>query len=74
MLDTQVYLLPASRVFLTRRHRSVKTGGASSPNTKGLRCMTLPRIDTDRLLDFLVRLLNTPSPTGFAEPAIELVE
>ncbi len=36
--------------------------------------MTLPKIDTDRLLDFLVRLLNTPSPTGLAEPAIELVE
>ncbi|HEX8990677.1 MAG TPA: M42 family metallopeptidase [Anaerolineales bacterium] len=36
--------------------------------------MTLPKIDTDRLLDFLVRLLNTPSPTGLAEPAIEQVE
>jgi putative aminopeptidase FrvX len=36
--------------------------------------MTLPKINADYLIDFLVRLLNTPSPTGFAEPAIELVE
>src|SRR5512142_866767 len=36
--------------------------------------MTLPRIDNSCLLDFLVRLLNTPSPTGYAEQAIELVE
>ncbi len=36
--------------------------------------MTLPKIDTACLLDFLVRLLNTPSPTGFAEPAVDLVE
>jgi putative aminopeptidase FrvX len=35
---------------------------------------TLPRIDTRYLVDFLVRLLNTASPTGFAEPAIALVE
>ena len=36
--------------------------------------MTLPRIDTDFSLDFLVRLLNTPSPTGCTEQAIALVE
>jgi putative aminopeptidase FrvX len=36
--------------------------------------MALPQIDTDYLIDFLVRLLNTPSPTGFAEQAIALVE
>ena len=36
--------------------------------------MTLPQIDTDYLIDFLVKLLNTPSPTGFAEQAIALVE
>ncbi len=36
--------------------------------------MTLPKIDTACLLDFRVRLLNTPSPTGFAEPAVDLVE
>ncbi len=36
--------------------------------------MTLPQIDTDYLLDFLVKLLNTPSPTGFAEQAVALVE
>ncbi len=36
--------------------------------------MALPKIDTTCLVDFLVRLLNTPSPTGYAESAIELVE
>jgi putative aminopeptidase FrvX len=34
----------------------------------------LPEINTQFLLDFLTRLLNTPSPTGFAEPAISLCE
>ncbi len=36
--------------------------------------MTLPKIDNSCLLDFLVQLLNIPSPTGYAEPAIEFVE
>jgi putative aminopeptidase FrvX len=36
--------------------------------------MNLPAIDTNYLIDFLVRLLNTPSPTGFSEAAIDLVE
>ena len=36
--------------------------------------MALPKIDTSCLVDFLVRLLNTPSPTGYTEQAIELVE
>ncbi|HLO16556.1 MAG TPA: M42 family metallopeptidase [Anaerolineales bacterium] len=36
--------------------------------------MTLPNIDTDYLTKFLVDLLNIPSPTGFAEPAIAFVE
>jgi len=36
--------------------------------------MSLPQINTQYLTDFLVRLLNTPSPTGRAEPAIALVE
>jgi len=36
--------------------------------------MNLPATDTDYLLDFLSRLLNTPSPTGFAEGAIDLTE
>jgi putative aminopeptidase FrvX len=36
--------------------------------------MTLPNIDKDYLTDCLVRLLNTPSPTGMAEQAIALVE
>src|SRR5512144_81482 len=36
--------------------------------------MELPLLDTEYLLDVLVRLLNTPSPTGLAEPAIALVE
>jgi len=34
----------------------------------------LPEIDTPYLLDFLARLLNTPSPTGLAEPAVALTE
>ena len=34
----------------------------------------LPEIDTPFLLDFLTKLLNTPSPTGFAEPAILFTE
>ena len=36
--------------------------------------MTLPKIDTTALIDFLTRLLNTPSPTGFTEGAIRLCE
>jgi putative aminopeptidase FrvX len=34
----------------------------------------LPEIDTPFLLEFLTRILNTPSPTGLAEPAIALTE
>jgi putative aminopeptidase FrvX len=34
----------------------------------------LPEIDTPFLLDFLTKLLNTPSPTGLVEPAIALTE
>ena len=36
--------------------------------------MSLPTIDADFLLSFLSELLNTPSPTGFAEPAVALTE
>lgn len=36
--------------------------------------MSLPAIDQEYLVDFLVRLLNIHSPTGFAEPAIAFVE
>jgi putative aminopeptidase FrvX len=36
--------------------------------------MALPTIDNDYLVDFLVKLLNIHSPTGFAEPAIAFVE
>jgi putative aminopeptidase FrvX len=36
--------------------------------------MPLPAIDTDFMLDFLVKLLNTPSPTGFAQQAIALTQ
>ena len=32
----------------------------------------LPSIDTDYLLEFLEKLLNTPSPTGYTEEAISL--
>ncbi len=34
----------------------------------------LPEINTQFLLDFLTKLLNTPSPTGLAEPAIAFTE
>ncbi len=36
--------------------------------------MTLPEIDTSYLLDTLTGLLNTPSPTGFAQAGIDYVE
>lgn len=36
--------------------------------------MTFPDIDTTFLIDFLSNLLNTPSPTGYAEKAIALTE
>ena len=34
----------------------------------------LPTIDTPYMIDFLTKLLNTPSPTGFTSQAIALVE
>ena len=34
----------------------------------------LPTIDTPYMIDFLTRLLNTPSPTGFSSEAISLLE
>jgi putative aminopeptidase FrvX len=36
--------------------------------------LNFPSIDTEAMVDFLVRLLNTPSPTGFADQAITLTE
>lgn len=36
--------------------------------------MPLPTIDQEYFVDFLVKLLNVTSPTGFAEPAIAFVE
>ena len=36
--------------------------------------MSLPTIDTEFLLSFLSGLMNTPSPTGLAEPAIAYTE
>lgn len=36
--------------------------------------MTLPVVDSEFLLSFLSGLLNTPSPTGLAEPAIAFAE
>ena len=36
--------------------------------------MPLPQIDPDYLVNFLTRLLNAPSPTGFADRAITLTE
>src|SRR5512135_1448853 len=50
------------------------SGARSSQHMKGRESMALPTIDTRFLVDFLVRLLNTPSPTGYSEQAIELVE
>ena len=35
---------------------------------------TLPLMDNDRLIQFLVGLLNTPSPTGRSEDAVAYVE
>jgi putative aminopeptidase FrvX len=36
--------------------------------------MSLPTINQEYFVDFLVKLLNIASPTGFAEPAIAFVE
>jgi putative aminopeptidase FrvX len=36
--------------------------------------MSLPNVDTGYLTEFLARLLNAPSPTGFTEQAITLAE
>ena len=36
--------------------------------------MSLPSIDTNHFTKFIVDLLNIPSPTGFASPAISFVE
>jgi putative aminopeptidase FrvX len=36
--------------------------------------MSLPAINQEYIVDFLVKLLNIPSPTGFTENAITLVE
>ncbi len=36
--------------------------------------ITLPSIDSEYLTSFLTRLLNTPSPTGFAGRAIEITQ
>ncbi len=34
----------------------------------------LPKINTQEMLDFLVDLLNTPSPTGYTDEAIKFIE
>jgi putative aminopeptidase FrvX len=50
-------------------------GGRKSTNSKMENKMPpLPNIDTSFLTIFLVDLLNTPSPTGNAEPAVAFVE
>lgn len=36
--------------------------------------ISLPGIDEDFLVNFLTQVLNTPSPTGFTEAAVNLVE
>jgi putative aminopeptidase FrvX len=51
------------------------TGVRKSVNMKKDRELAaLPAIDKEHLIEFLVTLLNTPSPTGFTEQAITLVE
>ena len=35
---------------------------------------SLPKIDTKFMLEFLTKLLNTPSPTGFTQTAIDLTQ
>lgn len=35
--------------------------------------MVIPRIDTDYLLEIMVRLLETPSPTGYTDQIVHLV-
>ena len=34
----------------------------------------LPQMDTPYMLEFLTGLLNTPSPTGFTDAAIQFTE
>lgn len=36
--------------------------------------MSFPSVDQEYLLDFLIGLLNTPSPTGYTDRAVEYVE
>ncbi len=36
--------------------------------------MPLPDVDSKFLIDFLTRLLNTPSPTGYSQKAVQLTE
>ena len=36
--------------------------------------ITLPKIDTDFMVQFLTELLNTPSPTGFTDSAVGYTE
>ncbi len=36
--------------------------------------MSIPKIDTDFMFGFLTKLLNTPSPTGFSEAAIDYIQ
>jgi putative aminopeptidase FrvX len=36
--------------------------------------MPLPKINTEKMLDFLIELLNTPSPTGYTDKAIAFIE
>lgn len=36
--------------------------------------MSIPKIDNDFMIGFLTKLLNTPSPTGFSEAAIDYIQ
>src|SRR5580765_2764019 len=71
-------------IIRQRRQFPFRTSGEKKLPCSSIKCMnikyigdsmtTLPKIDNQHLIDFLVNLLNTASPTGFAEPAIAFVE
>src|SRR5690606_6788056 len=45
--------------------------GSSTTSDRG--GVMIPRIDTDYLLEILIRLLGTPSPTGYTDQIVHLV-
>jgi hypothetical protein len=66
-------IIPTSLAGMAREIGSLrKQPGVISINMNNQ--PVLPNIDTAYMVDFLTKLLDTPSPTGFASAAIELVE